>query len=347
MGMRHEQSRPDRNQSIEVVWSNIEDDWKAQYGEQTTSKTFGIPYDYGSNMQYTGYANDPKIDMLAKNRIYQHTMGNVVGPIFNDIKFVNMYNDCMCKSGVKCENGGFPHPRDCNKCICPEGFGGRTCTERQQGSGGAPLSCGQTIDASPTWQTAHVHVPAPVGVGPYSNREDEKISVYAACCHYWIKGNGKRLMLQVDSVRPGSQYECTNSCTFGATEVKFEDLTRGGARVCCPQHAQEFGTVVSAFDLAIVRVCSLRNTQSATIRFRTVDNYGPPDSLAVTSQPVGNGSPYSGGGGGAPKPRPPPKQECKDEETFCYIANNDPYLCREGDLAEAMQENCRKSCGLC
>ncbi|KAH7710286.1 metalloproteinase [Aphelenchoides avenae] len=257
-------------------------------------------------MQYTGYANDPKIDMLAKNRIYQHTMGNVVGPIFNDIKFVNLYNDCMCKSGAKCENGGFPHPRDCSKCVCPEGFGGRTCTERQLGSGGAPLSCGQTID-----------------------------------------GNGKRVMLQFDSVTPGSQYECTNSCTFGATEVKFEDLTRGGARVCCPQHAQEFGTVVSAFDLAIVRVCSLRNTQSASIRFRTVDNYGPPDSLAVTSQPVGNGSPYSGGGGGAPKPRPPPKQECKDEETFCYIANNDPYLCHEGDLAEAMQENCRKSCGLC
>lgn len=40
-------------------------------------------------------------------------------------------------------------------------------------------------------------------------------------------------------------------------------------RVCCPQHAQEFGTAVSSFDLMIVRVCSLRNKQTAIIRFRT------------------------------------------------------------------------------
>ncbi|KAH7713379.1 metalloproteinase [Aphelenchoides avenae] len=230
MGMFHEQARPDRDQYIDIVWDSITADWKPQYDEEKTSKTLGIPYDYGSNMHYTGYNNDPKIDMLAKKSIYQHTMGNKVGPIFNDIKFVNMYNDCMCKSGAKCENGGFPHPRDCSKCICPEGFGGRTCAERQQGTGDAPAGCGQTINASPSWQTADIGVPAPVGVGPYNEEEHLKVSVHASCCHWWIRGNGKRVELALDSVESGSIYECRNSCSFGGTEVKFEDLTNGGAR---------------------------------------------------------------------------------------------------------------------
>ena len=69
-------------------------------------------------MQYTGYANDPKVDMAAKERIYQHTMGSRTGVVFNDLKFLNVYNDCMCKSGATCQNGGFPHPRKCNQCIC-------------------------------------------------------------------------------------------------------------------------------------------------------------------------------------------------------------------------------------
>ncbi|KAH7711441.1 CRE-NAS-32 protein [Aphelenchoides avenae] len=289
VGMGHEQTRLDRDQHIEVVWSNIADDWKLQYDKAESSQTFGIPYDYGSNMHYTGYANDPKIDMMAKKPIYQHTMGNTVGPIFNDIKFVNMYNDCMYKDGVKCENDGFPHPRDCSKCICPEGFGGRTCIERQQGW---PLSCGTQFTAGPEWQTATVRVLAPVGVGPYTAEEDKRISIYPACCHYWIKGKGKRVMLKFDRVYSGPEFECTNACDYGATEVKWENLTMGGARVCCPQHAQEFGTAVSSFDLMIVRVCSLRNKQTAIIRFRTTDDYGPPLAVVVTD---GNAPPNSDG----------------------------------------------------
>ena len=28
-----------------------------------------------------------------------------------------------------CFNGGVPHARDCNRCICPTGYAGRTCRE--------------------------------------------------------------------------------------------------------------------------------------------------------------------------------------------------------------------------
>ncbi|KAH7697786.1 metalloprotease III [Aphelenchoides avenae] len=69
------------------------------------------------------------MDMAAKERIYQHTMGSRTGFVFNDLKFLNVPNDCMCKSGATCQNGGFPHPRRCDQCICSDGFGGTTCAE--------------------------------------------------------------------------------------------------------------------------------------------------------------------------------------------------------------------------
>ncbi|PIO65997.1 hypothetical protein TELCIR_12303 [Teladorsagia circumcincta] len=40
--------------------------------------------------------------------------------------------------------GGFPHPRDCTKCICPTGYGGVLCNER-------PSGCGRTVLASSNW----------------------------------------------------------------------------------------------------------------------------------------------------------------------------------------------------
>ncbi|KAH7693751.1 CBN-NAS-38 protein, partial [Aphelenchoides avenae] len=60
MGQDNEQSRPDRDNAIDVVWNNIEADWHPQYSKAEGSQVYDIPYDYQSNMQYTGYANDPK-----------------------------------------------------------------------------------------------------------------------------------------------------------------------------------------------------------------------------------------------------------------------------------------------
>ena len=37
---------------------------------------------------------------------------------------------CPSNSSAKCANGGTPHPRDCNTCLCPSEFGGQFCDER-------------------------------------------------------------------------------------------------------------------------------------------------------------------------------------------------------------------------
>ncbi|KAH7720619.1 metalloproteinase [Aphelenchoides avenae] len=231
--------------AIDVIWDNIDADWKDQYAKAEGSQVYDIPYDYQSNMQYTGYANDPKVDMAAKERIYQHTMGSRTGVVFNDLKFLNIYNDCMCKSGASCQNGGFPNPRKCSECVCPDGFGGTTCTERQQGEGDAPRGCGATANANSDWQSLEVSVPSPKGVGPYDGTPDSKILIDRSCCTWWIKGNGKRVELQFESHTPGSINECRNDCVYGGRE-----------------HVQEFGTATSTSDLMIVLVCYIRDSQN-------------------------------------------------------------------------------------
>ena len=41
----------------------------------------------------------------------------------------------------ECLHGGYPHPNDCTRCQCPNGFSGRNCQSVQ------PSSCGGTIQA--------------------------------------------------------------------------------------------------------------------------------------------------------------------------------------------------------
>ncbi len=38
-----------------------------------------------------------------------------------------------CDRQDNCENQGYLHPRDCSKCLCPDGFVGVTCSELEEG----------------------------------------------------------------------------------------------------------------------------------------------------------------------------------------------------------------------
>lgn len=90
--------------------------------------------------------------MTAKESLYQSTMGAGFGPQFGDIVLINNQYQCkhkkkqiqeiskflgFCQSAtVTCANGGYPNPNACDTCLCPGGYGGTTCSDRDPGTEG-------------------------------------------------------------------------------------------------------------------------------------------------------------------------------------------------------------------
>lgn len=62
---------------------------------------------------------------------------------------------------------------------------------------------------------------------------------------------------------------CTNECYYGATEIKFEDMTWTGARLCCPTHIDDIdGNIVSVGSLATVSVYSQKGEMGFELQYR-------------------------------------------------------------------------------
>lgn len=116
LGLFHHHSRYDRDDFITVLTANLRPGWDRQFAKETPegSSNLAVHYDYGSNMHYTGCKHsksmgsvdstsvsvDPatnKIMFLAKDKHYQHTMGNHYGPVFSDIALLNRYYQCSGK----------------------------------------------------------------------------------------------------------------------------------------------------------------------------------------------------------------------------------------------------------
>jgi len=56
LGFFHEQSRPDRDSYVTIMWENIKKGRGGNFGLKTNSRTLDTPYDYGSVMHYGGKA---------------------------------------------------------------------------------------------------------------------------------------------------------------------------------------------------------------------------------------------------------------------------------------------------
>lgn len=58
LGLLHEQSRPDRDEYVRIVWANIEPQFVQNFGKTNWEavETFGLPYDFDSLMHYPGNA---------------------------------------------------------------------------------------------------------------------------------------------------------------------------------------------------------------------------------------------------------------------------------------------------
>ncbi|XP_057317237.1 zinc metalloproteinase nas-15-like [Hydractinia symbiolongicarpus] len=58
LGLHHEQSRPDRDQYVEILWDNIKTKYKPQFKKYSHKQidSLGSPYDYDSIMHYRSVA---------------------------------------------------------------------------------------------------------------------------------------------------------------------------------------------------------------------------------------------------------------------------------------------------
>uniref|UniRef100_A0A0N5BRL8 Zinc metalloproteinase n=1 Tax=Strongyloides papillosus TaxID=174720 RepID=A0A0N5BRL8_STREA len=144
LGLFHEQSRPDRDNYLDIALQNVAPNQRHNYDKSSIAETetFGIPYDYGSHMQYDkkSFSANGQLTMIPKNRLYLNTIGQFDKMQFNDVKLLNsIYCSNICKGGIRCSNGGYEDPKRCGTCRCPSMLGGPTCADLAKN----PPECGQ------------------------------------------------------------------------------------------------------------------------------------------------------------------------------------------------------------
>ena len=187
----------------------------------------------------------PTISALDPN--YAKTFGNREALSFTDIKQMNMlYCSRVCGSGNSqgCENGGYADPRDCSRCRCPEGFGGRRCESVQASRG-----CGGLLSATNSWQS---------------------LSASSQDCNWLLRApNGGAIQLQLDSIT----YSGSGSCTRYVEVKASRDFQVAGPRLCGLSGSRSFRSLTSQV------VVLARGRGSFSGRFRVVG--GRPGPVTV------------------------------------------------------------------
>ncbi|WKY09748.1 hypothetical protein Q1695_002250 [Nippostrongylus brasiliensis] len=259
LGFYHTHARHDRDSMITVLPYNIEQDWLDQFTAQTTATNdnYGLPYDYGSIMHYgaTSATRDERLKpptMIPRDLRYYETIGSPFFS-FNDVLMMNKHYNCTEKchlwNSAKCENHGFPHPRDCSKCICPFGYGGPYCNIK-------PAGCGQVLDATFT-QQEFTDVVGDISAGGYP-REDFRF------CFYWIKApRGQKIRAELVRFAPSGI--AVDGCTYGGVEFKIKkDQRLTGTRYCS---AQDAGTVVVS-ETNLMPIITYNRIYASTVTIR-------------------------------------------------------------------------------
>ncbi|ESO86005.1 hypothetical protein LOTGIDRAFT_167509 [Lottia gigantea] len=233
IGFWHEQSRPDRDDHVTVLYENVKYGKDYNFVEESWRDVInlGIPYDSGSIMHYksTEYSyNDQVMTIKTIDPLLQRVLGQRVELSFFDTKLANLaYCNKKCPQALtenNCRHDGYTDPLNCNRCRCPEGLRGAQC-ETVAPALGEP--CGGTLQIEGT-ETYKITTPG----FPYNFRPGQR-------CYWLIKAKkGKSVYLNVSSKNFMFTPNCSNStripCTEDFLEVKYHTSFGGtGARFCC------------------------------------------------------------------------------------------------------------------
>ncbi|KAK3702001.1 hypothetical protein RRG08_017891 [Elysia crispata] len=230
IGFWHEQSRPDRDNYVTFVQKNVNRRESYNFKMETWGDidNFGIPYDVGSIMHYgsTSYSKNGKVTLRSKDPLLQRSMGQREGMSFYDIKAANMaYCKDVCSIVTfSCLHDGYPDPKDCSRCRCPDGLHGTRCQAAAPSVGskcGGPLFVDRgtryTIQTPgfPNFYSAGIH------------------------CNWLFQAQpGMRLYLSVKPESFMQHPKCLTSnvsvCENDFLEVKYSlNFGNTGARFCC------------------------------------------------------------------------------------------------------------------
>nr|CAH7768368.1 unnamed protein product [Callosobruchus chinensis] len=104
-GFLHELTRPDRDDFVEINWSNVREAYKHNFKKQRVGEVdyYGVTYDYNSVMHYSKFAftKDRSIpSVIAKVFPISQNMGQRQGFSIKDIAEVNAMYNCSEKTKV-------------------------------------------------------------------------------------------------------------------------------------------------------------------------------------------------------------------------------------------------------
>lgn len=223
LGFFHTHARHDRNKFVRILTQNIKEGWQKDFHMATTATNFNyhVPFDVGSIMLYTsttGSANN-KPTVLPVDPLHRNTLGSPFISFYDFLLLNRHYNcteKCKPKSSAQCAVGGFPHPRNCSKCICPGGYGGPLCKHR-------PSGCGSVLTATPVASTFK-DILGNKSLGRTLREDFSK-------CHYWIKApKGKKVEIKLLHFSAGME---SDGCRIGGVEIKTQaDQRLTGYRFC-------------------------------------------------------------------------------------------------------------------
>ncbi|VDK74950.1 unnamed protein product [Litomosoides sigmodontis] len=214
LGLWHEQSRSDRDSNIRINHINIYPGTQGNFEKRTTLNTdnMKLPYDFGSLMHYGSKAftiNFNRRTIETRDNRYQHTIGQREALSFKDAKMINLrYCNDTCKHQLKCYNGGYANPNNCQQCKCPSGLSGVDCLSVEKSR---TPNCGGELWANNTYQTI------------------ANTDLHGDIHCVWRIRSQTRVYLYIDELH----LPCKETCT-SYLELKFKkNMVPAGSRHCC------------------------------------------------------------------------------------------------------------------